>query len=217
MTKYVICLYALTSWIWSFLSLELAFLVVSGSLLSIFPSTHKYLCPNVNFQKVCGRLPQWSSGSEFALQCRGCSFNPWLGKQDPMYQGAAKPACCNHWSSQTAEAMCHYYRVLKLEWKILHASTKTWCIWINKKKKKNACGSGHTLPGQPWSCHNILGHGCPRIAHQSRQQSESTDNSLPPLMNLNKEHQLGTIFLCVCVCLCVSHSAVSDSLQPHGS
>ena len=86
-----------------------------------------------------------------------------------------------------------------------------------KKKKKNACGSGHTLPGQPWSCHNILGHGCPRIAHQSRQQSESTDNSLPPLMNLNKEHQLGTIFLCVCVCLCVSHSAVSDSLQPHGS
>ena len=67
---------------------------------------------------------------------------------------------------------------------------------------KNACGSGHTPPGQPWSCHNILGHGCPRNAHQTRQQSELTGNSLPPLMNLNKERQLGTIFLCVPVSVC---------------
>ena len=72
-------------------------------------------------------------------------------------------------------------------------------INVKKKKKKKARGSGHAPPGQAWSGHNILGRGCPRNAYQSRQQSESTDNSLPPLMNLNKERQLGTIFLCVCV------------------
>lgn len=43
----VLSLVQLISWIWSFLSFELAFLTVSLSLLSIFPSTHMYPKPQL--------------------------------------------------------------------------------------------------------------------------------------------------------------------------
>ena len=37
------------------------------------------LCQPLLYQQVSLGLPMWSSDKEFAFQCRGCWFDPWLG------------------------------------------------------------------------------------------------------------------------------------------
>ena len=44
-------------------------------------------------------LPWWSNDNEYALQCRGRGFDPWLGKQDPSCCGATKPVCYTYMCS----------------------------------------------------------------------------------------------------------------------